>query len=190
MYLKLKINVYFIFLNIGDLTFGITLVFSEWGFWQRGHWVQRSCFSNRYEHILVLGMTGLGGCLSQISLTRYCCLGWVCRWAVFGLIGDSFYLSDGINSFWAAKGWCIRLGPNLRIGFKKLPLGIQEGRTYLDPKFLNGLLKLTHKAICVIFMCSGAFTQCSRLCYGESPCPDSPKMQQTRLNAYLCFSCP
>jgi hypothetical protein len=27
MYPKLKINVYFIFLNIGDLTFGITLVF-------------------------------------------------------------------------------------------------------------------------------------------------------------------
>jgi hypothetical protein len=26
MYPKLKINVYFIFLNIGDLTFGITLV--------------------------------------------------------------------------------------------------------------------------------------------------------------------
>jgi hypothetical protein len=28
MYPKLKINVYFIFLNIGDLTFGITLVYS------------------------------------------------------------------------------------------------------------------------------------------------------------------
>jgi hypothetical protein len=28
MYPKLKINVYFIFLNIGDLTFGITLVFT------------------------------------------------------------------------------------------------------------------------------------------------------------------
>jgi hypothetical protein len=28
MYPKLKINVYFIFLNIGDLTFGITLVVS------------------------------------------------------------------------------------------------------------------------------------------------------------------
>jgi hypothetical protein len=28
MYTKLKINVYFIFLNIGDLTFGITFVFS------------------------------------------------------------------------------------------------------------------------------------------------------------------
>jgi hypothetical protein len=27
MYPKLKINVYFIFLNIGDLTFGITLVY-------------------------------------------------------------------------------------------------------------------------------------------------------------------
>jgi hypothetical protein len=26
MYPKLKINVYFVFLNIGDLTFGITLV--------------------------------------------------------------------------------------------------------------------------------------------------------------------
>jgi hypothetical protein len=30
MYPKLKINVYFIFLNIGDLTFGITLV-GRWG---------------------------------------------------------------------------------------------------------------------------------------------------------------
>jgi hypothetical protein len=29
MYPKLKINVYFIFLNIGDLTFGITLVYTE-----------------------------------------------------------------------------------------------------------------------------------------------------------------
>jgi hypothetical protein len=29
MYPKLKINVYFIFLNIGDLTFGITLVEGE-----------------------------------------------------------------------------------------------------------------------------------------------------------------
>jgi hypothetical protein len=28
MYPKLKINVYFIFLNIGDLTFGITFVYS------------------------------------------------------------------------------------------------------------------------------------------------------------------
>jgi hypothetical protein len=27
MYPKLKINVYFIFLNIGDLTFGITLIY-------------------------------------------------------------------------------------------------------------------------------------------------------------------
>jgi hypothetical protein len=31
MYPKLKINVYFIFLNIGDLTFGITFVhLSKW----------------------------------------------------------------------------------------------------------------------------------------------------------------
>jgi hypothetical protein len=30
MYPKLKINVYFIFLNIGDLTFGITLVRFWW----------------------------------------------------------------------------------------------------------------------------------------------------------------
>jgi hypothetical protein len=29
MYPKLKINVYFIFLNIGDLTFGITLVYAD-----------------------------------------------------------------------------------------------------------------------------------------------------------------
>jgi hypothetical protein len=29
MYPKLKINVYFIFLNIGDLTFGITFVVSR-----------------------------------------------------------------------------------------------------------------------------------------------------------------
>jgi hypothetical protein len=29
MYPKLKINVYFIFLNIGDLTFGITLVLNR-----------------------------------------------------------------------------------------------------------------------------------------------------------------
>jgi hypothetical protein len=29
MYPKLKINVYFIFLNIGNLTFGITLVLCE-----------------------------------------------------------------------------------------------------------------------------------------------------------------
>jgi hypothetical protein len=29
MYPKLKINVYFIFLNIGDLTFGITLVYRQ-----------------------------------------------------------------------------------------------------------------------------------------------------------------
>jgi hypothetical protein len=28
MYPKLKINVYFLFLNIGDLTFGITFVFT------------------------------------------------------------------------------------------------------------------------------------------------------------------
>jgi hypothetical protein len=30
MYPKFKINVYFIFLNIGDLTFGITLVQKQW----------------------------------------------------------------------------------------------------------------------------------------------------------------
>jgi hypothetical protein len=29
MYPKLKINVYFIFLNIGDLTFGINLVYKD-----------------------------------------------------------------------------------------------------------------------------------------------------------------
>jgi hypothetical protein len=29
MYPKLKINVYFIFLNIGDLTFGIALVYEK-----------------------------------------------------------------------------------------------------------------------------------------------------------------
>jgi hypothetical protein len=30
MYPKLKINVYFIFLNIGDLTFGITFVYTSY----------------------------------------------------------------------------------------------------------------------------------------------------------------
>jgi hypothetical protein len=39
MYPKLKINVYFIFLNIGDLTFGITLIEYWWESRKKGdHW--------------------------------------------------------------------------------------------------------------------------------------------------------
>jgi hypothetical protein len=96
--------------------------FSGWGFLTQSmgfrHYVPVPDMTiNFYQTWQIGGIVSLHG---HLSLTKYCCSDEVYRGAVFALCGDSIYLSDGINSLWAAEGWCKRPGPALRFGIKDL----------------------------------------------------------------------